>query len=74
MLLPVGLPLLLLAVCPARGVEVPLEARPVRESSLLSPQLRGLRIQEWLSRGGACCPLRFFLSWLSTLITARSAR
>ena len=46
-----GLPPLPLDVCPARGVEVPLDARPVW--ALLSPRLlRGLRIREWLARGG----------------------
>ena len=36
---PVGLPLLPLDLGPARGVEVPLVARPMRTSSLLSPLL-----------------------------------
>ena len=56
-LLPVGLPLLLLDVCPARGVEVPLNARLVRASELLPPRLlRGLRIQERLARSGRLLP------------------
>ena len=42
-----------LNVCPARGVEVPLDARPVCASGLLSSMLlRGLRIWEQLARSG----------------------
>ena len=42
---------------PARGVEVPLDARPVRASPLLSPRLvRRLKIQERLSRCGHLFP------------------
>ena len=64
-LLSVGLPLLPLTVCPVRGVEVPLDARPVRTNSLLSPQLlRGLKIQERLSRGGRLLPAPL-LPWLA---------
>ena len=52
-LLPVGLLPLPLNVYPARGVEVPLDARPVCASALLSPLLlRGLRIREQLARSG----------------------
>ena len=52
-LLSMGLPPLLLDVCPARGVEVPLDARPVCASALLSPLLlRGLRIREQLASSG----------------------
>ena len=43
-LLPDGLPLLPLDICPTRGVQVPLVARPVRSSSLLG-------VQELLSCG-----------------------
>ena len=56
-LLPEGLPLLLLAFGPAGGVEEPLVARSVHASSLLSPRfIRGLGIQEWLSCGGLLLP------------------
>ena len=52
-LLPVGLPLLPLAVLRARGVEVSLVALLVRASALLSPlPLWGRRIQERLARSG----------------------
>ena len=56
-LLPEGLPLLPLDFCPARGVVVPLVARSVHVSSLLSPRfIRGLGIQELLSCGGLLPP------------------
>ena len=52
-LLPEGLPLLPLDFGPAGGVEMPLVARSVHASSLLSPRfIRGLGIQEFLSCGG----------------------
>ena len=52
-LLPEGLPLLPLDICPGRGVEEPLVARLVLTSSLLSPWfIRGLGVQELLSCGG----------------------
>ena len=70
----VGLPLLPLGGCLARGVEVPLDARPVRASGLPSPRLRGWRIREQLARSGLLLPLRPVLGCLSPLITARSAR
>ena len=51
MLLPEGLPLLLLDFGPARGVEEPLVVRSVHASSLLSPRIiRGLGILEALLR------------------------
>ena len=56
-LLPKGLPLLSLDICPARGVEEPLVARSVHASSLLSPRfIRGLRVQELLSCSGLLLP------------------
>ena len=56
-LLPEGLSLLLLDICPARGVEEPLVARSVHASSLLSPRfIRGLGVQELLSCGGLLLP------------------
>ena len=56
-LLPEGLPLLPLDFCPAGGVEVPLDARSVHASSLLSPRfIRGLGRQELLSCGGLLLP------------------
>ena len=56
-LLPEGLPLLPLDFCPAGGVEVPLIARSVHASSLLSPRfIRGLGIEELLSCGGLLLP------------------
>ena len=56
-LLPEGLPLLLLDFCPARGVEVPLAAHSVHASSLLSPRfIRALGIQELLSCGRLLLP------------------
>ena len=52
-LLPVGLPLIPLDMCPARGVEVLLDARPLCASALLSPLLlRGLRMRRQLARSG----------------------
>ena len=57
-LLPLGLPLLPFGLFRVRGVEVPLDARPLRASSLLSPHLlRGLRIQERLARSGRLLPV-----------------
>ena len=57
MLRPLGLPLLPLNLGPARGVEVPLVARPVCASSLLSPLLlRELRRVELLIRSGRTLP------------------
>ena len=48
---------------PAGGVEVPLVARSVHASSLLSPRfIRGLEVQELLSCGGLLLP---FLSRLA---------
>ena len=56
-LLPEGLPLLPLDICPERGVEEPLVARSVHANLLLSPQfLRGLGVQELLSCGGLLLP------------------
>ena len=56
-LLPEGLPLLLLDFCPAGGVEEPLDARSVHASSLLSSRfVCGLGRQELLSRGGLLLP------------------
>ena len=61
-LLPEGLPLLLLDFCPAGGVEEPLKARSVHASLLLSPRfIRGQGRQELLSCGGLLLP---FLSRL----------
>ena len=57
-LLPVGLPLLLLDLCPARGVEVLLDARLLCVSALLSPLLlRGLRMWKQLAHGGRLLPV-----------------
>ena len=56
-LLPVGLPLLPFDLGPVRGVEVPLDARPVRASELLSPRLlQGLRSRELLACSGPLLP------------------
>ena len=56
-LLPEGLPLLLLDFGPARGVEEPLVVRSVHASSLLSPRfIRGLGVQELLSCGRLLLP------------------
>ena len=56
-LLPEGLPLLPLDFGSAGGVEVPLVARSVHASTLLSPRfIRGLGIQELLSCGGLLLP------------------
>ena len=45
MLLPEGLPLLPLDICPARGVEEPLVARSVHASLLLSPRFIALLLR-----------------------------
>ena len=63
--LPVGFPLLPLDLGPARGVEVPLDARPVLASALLSPLLlRELRSRELLARSGPLLPA-LLLHWLA---------
>ena len=55
--LPVGLPLFPLDLGPARGVEVSLDARPVRAGVLLSLMLlRELRSRELLARSGPLLP------------------
>ena len=57
---PVGLPLLPLDLGPARGVEVPQVARPVRASLLLSPLLlQELRRGSCSFAADAPCPLCF---------------
>ena len=62
--LPVGLPLLPLDIGPARGVEVPLDARPVCASVLLPLLLRELRSRKLLARS---VPLlsALLLPWLA---------
>ena len=56
-LLPGGLPLLPLYICPARGVEEPLVTRSVHMSTLLSPRfIRGLGVQELISCSGLLLP------------------
>ena len=62
-LIPEGLPLLLLDFCPVRGVEEPLVARSVHASLLLCPRfIRGLGVQELLFCAGIMLPT---LSWLA---------
>ena len=57
-LLPVGLPLLPLDLCPARGVEALLDARLLCVSVLLSPRLlRGLWRWRRLARSGRLLPV-----------------
>ena len=57
MLLPEGLPLLPLDICPAGGVEELLVTRSVQASSFLSPRfIRGLGVQKLLSCGGLLLP------------------
>ena len=57
-LLPVGLPLLPLDLCPARGVEVLLDARLLCVNVLLSPRLlRGLWRWRRLARSGHLLPV-----------------
>ena len=56
-LLPEGLPLLPLDICPAGGVEEPLVSRSVHASSLLPPRfIHGLGVQELLSCDGLLLP------------------
>ena len=73
-LLPVGLPLLPLNLCPARGVEVLLDTRPCA-LGLLSPWLlRERGFQDSLVRGGRLLPALPRPRSALPLITARSAR
>ena len=70
-LLPEGLPLLLLDFCPARGVEEPLVARSVHASLLLSPRfIRGLGVQELLSCSGLLLPAMFSIASPSSSLHA----
>ena len=65
-LLPVGLPLLPLDLCPARGVEVLLDTRPVCVGTSVSSDPLGAGISRSLSFAAvACCLLCPVLVWLS---------
>ena len=53
--LPVGLPLLPLDLCPARGVEVLLDARPVRVGTSISSAPSGVGVPGSLSFAAVAC-------------------
>ena len=70
----VGLPLLPLDMCPARGVEVPLDAFLVHAGSSGTSAPSGVGDSGAARSHQIPVPLRSFLGCPSSLITARSAR